>query len=49
MYLYKEKLFKKYNFKLNKISSNYDLIVITRGGGSHDLFQFNNVKLIESV
>ena len=36
--------------ELNKISSKYDMIVITRGGGSfEDLFEFNNVKLIESV
>jgi len=36
--------------ELNKISIKYDLIVITRGGGSfEDLFEFNNVKLIDTV
>jgi exodeoxyribonuclease VII large subunit len=36
--------------KLNNIKEKYDLIVITRGGGSYeDLFEFNNKKLIETV
>jgi len=37
--------------KLNDIDKKYDLIVITRGGGNkdNDLFQFNDVKLIETV
>lgn len=36
--------------ELEKIKNKYDLIVITRGGGSfEDLFEFNNSNLIENI
>jgi len=35
---------------LNKINDDYDLIIITRGGGSYeDLCQFNNKLILDSV